>query len=142
MGGAVKQLLESLGLGLAAYRDGAPTSPQGVITAKAPYAVVTEQVALASHPVRGIDHEVDVEVVQVDLWQHARRTDASGVVNVESYTLPEQVRAALIGRALDEFSPWLVWRTTCSVRRWPPSDNLVRHTLTVTVTRNRDRKAA
>ena len=138
MAGAYKALLESLGLGVAVYRDGAPTNPNGDVIASSPFVVVTEQIGL-EEGVSGSD--LTVELVQVDLYQESRRATGGRVVSIESYTLPEGIAAALRGRGLEDYSPWHIYGTTAVGRRWPPSENLVRHTWTVTVTRSRDRKA-
>lgn len=134
MGGAVKALIETAGLGVPVYRDGAPESA----TLPDRYVTVHEGIAYGETQVG----EVVVEQVQVDLWQTARGTAGARVVSLESYTLPEHIAGLFRGRDLQNHAPWQVYGLSASGRRWPPSGNLVRHTWTVSVTRSRTRKAA
>jgi hypothetical protein len=140
---AVKNHVETLGLGLAAYRDGAPTNDSGEITAAFPHVVIQEGIGYATmqHGDFGDPNADDamIELVQVDLFQHARVLTPGGVtqsVNVESYTLPEALRRGLHGAQLGAVGDRRVYgvRVTDG-RRWPIADNIVRHTFTVAISR-------
>jgi hypothetical protein len=147
MGGAWKHYLESLGLGVQVYRDGAPTR-DGEVTVAPPFVVVQEGIGYVGDR-HGDQSDPDAhlgttEDVQVDLYQQARGTAVAGRATVgEDYTLPERVEAALRnGRGLAVHAPWRVYGTTVSGLRFPIADNLVRHSWTVTVRRDTRRTAA
>lgn len=150
MAGAIKAHLEGAGLGVAVYRDGAPADAEGNVLVPYPHVTVAEGVgydvdALA----RGDDlppgRAVILEMVQVDVWQHARATTTpSGrVVAGEAYALPEQIATALRDRALADHAPWHVYGVQfADGRRWPPSNGIVRHTFTIVVRRGEARRPA
>jgi hypothetical protein len=146
--GAIKAYIESLGLSLSAYRDGAPTDDAGRITAAYPHVVIQEGIAYGDNPQGDGDFgdhtqpTTEVELVQVDLYQHARALTGGipGSQNVESYDLPGQLRAALRGAKLGLVGSQRVYGvTTRGGRRWPIADNVVRHTIDLEVNRTLDR---
>jgi hypothetical protein len=141
---AVKLYVESLGLSLVAYRDGAPTNDAGQVTAAYPHVVVQEGIAY-DHQLHG-DYgdpnaaEAVTELVQVDLYQLARKLVGASSQDVESYTLPDALRRALHGAKLGELGSGSTSRRVYGVtlrdgRRWPIADNVVRHTFTIAVER-------
>lgn len=145
--GAVKAYVESLGLSLSAYRDGAPTGQDGAITAPYPHVVIQEGIAYAMDTDGDYGDQAAVhtmrETVQVDLYQHARElVAAGGSRNVEDYNLPDRLRMALHGARLGPVGAQHVYGV--SVRggqRWPISDNIVRHTLNLEVAREVNRSS-
>jgi hypothetical protein len=143
--GAVKARIESLGLSLAAYRDGAPIQPDGSVKASSyPFAVVHEGVALEweRHGDTGDPnaHDAVSELVQVDVYQLARRLVAGGSQNVENYALPEQIVNGLrSATSLTVRGNRVYGVLALSARRWPITDNVVRHTVDVTIRRDTGR---
>lgn len=144
--GAFKAYIESLRLGLAVYRDGAPVNPEGVVRTSYPYAVVQEGIGIVDvldGDMGDPDAEHDVtELVQIDLYQLAReQIDAQRTRVVEDYALPRKLRAALRGRGVAPYAPVHVYgHTVDSEQRWLVSDNIVRHTWTVRVRRAEDER--
>lgn len=139
--GSVKAYVESLGLGLSAYRDGAPTNDAQEIIAPFPHVVVQEGIGYAyeQHGDYGDPNadKAETELVQVDLYQLARKLLADGgSQNVESYTLPGALRAKLHGAKLGPIGSQRVYgvRVTDG-RRWPIADNIVRHTFTLAISK-------
>jgi hypothetical protein len=143
--GAIKAKLEGLGLGVPVYRDGAPVAHGK--PAEPPYVTVQEGIGYA--PERHGDfgstgaHQGEQEQVQVDVWQYARVPAATvgQAANAESYTLPGAIRRALHGAKLGSIGSGADLRriygvSVVSGQRWPISDNIVRHTFTVTVRRD------
>ena len=142
--GAIKAWVEAGGLGVAAYRDGAPTDDSGAITAPYPHVVIQE----------GLDYGVDAggdtgdqaaertitELVQVDLFQYARTLVAGGSQNAESYTLHGALVARLHGARIPAVGAQAVYGVLVrGGRRWPISDNVVRHTIDLAVKRTLNR---
>lgn len=85
--GSIKAHIESLGLGLSAYRDEAPSK------ASLPYVTITE--GITTVPVRlGDNGREDAvrELVQIDLWE-AWRTSDNRIA--ESYSLARNLAAGL-----------------------------------------------
>lgn len=148
MSGAWKAYLESLGFGIAVYRDGAPAGKDLADPATYPYVVVTEGVGyLAESSGDTDDPDADTlttERVQIDLYQLARSLpDAAGRTTVlERYDLPSNLDGALrYSRALAVHAPWNVHGTKVTGgQRWPIADNIVRHTWSIDVRRDTNRK--
>lgn len=144
MAGAIKATVEALGLGLAVYRDGAPTR-DGKVIVSYPHVVVQEAIGLASelHGDTGAhdEHGGTSEAVQVTLVQRARRIGADGAPAevVEDYALADRLTVALNRCTLDlqRHAPWRVYGVRVqSGLRSGPTDNIVRHVLTVVVRRD------
>jgi hypothetical protein len=92
--GALKQLIEAAGLGVAAYRGKAPTD------AALPYVVIRERLDISPEESFNAydDPEGHVrEDVQLDLWQAYR---AQNGAIAESPTLPDALARALHGKRL------------------------------------------
>lgn len=131
VGGAVKAAVESMGLGLAVYRDRPPPDVQP------PYAVVTD--GIAQVPERHGDfgdtteRAVD-EQAQLDIWQ-VKRTLAGQPA--ESYTLVDTVVRRLHGAALPVVGNGRVYGCSVIGRGRLPDDraNTVRDTLTLRIRR-------
>lgn len=152
MGGAVKAWVESAGLGLAAYRDGAPNdgADPPVITAPLPCVVVQEGIGYAQE-LHGDTQDPDAhhgttELVQVDLLEPARVPDpaAGGRTRAgENYPLPDQLTAVFLGpvSALQAHAPWRVYGVSVSRVRLPAAANIIRHSWTLTVRRDTARRA-
>jgi hypothetical protein len=126
--GAVKTLVESLGLGLAAYRDAPPEDTA------LPYVTVVEAIALTPDD-SGDDGEGATcrELVQVDLWQKWRNDDKS---LAESYSLADGLARGLHGGALNT-APTRAYgvRVQSVVRLVERDQNTVHHAITVEITR-------
>lgn len=146
MGGAFKGYIESLGLGVPVYRDGAPRDRDGVLTTSWPFIVVQEGIGYDSERHGDTDddaHLGTVELVQVDLWQRAREqipgTTRARVL--EQPDLPEQIEAALRNRAgLAPHAPWRIYGVTLFAgQRYPIADNKLRHNWTIRVRRDTER---
>lgn len=137
MGGAWKAYLESLGWGVPAYRDGKPEDADPVR-----WLVIQEGIGLDTDLDGDAEDPASVptvaELVQIDLLQKARsQVSATRTRSLEDYTLPGKIdRALRLSRALQPFAPWRIYGVTGVTRvRWPISDNLLRHTWTLTVHR-------
>jgi hypothetical protein len=131
--GALKALVESLGLGLAAYRDRAT---QG---AKPPYVELTEEVALAPDVLETGGGTV-VETCQLDLYQPYRDKDpASSTYGhlMENYALAPALKRGVHNARLVPVGGSLVytvlWRH--SMRLLEEQENLVHHAVTLDVWR-------
>ncbi len=141
-GSALKARIESLGLGVTVYRDGAPVNDAGKIAAAYPHVVVHDGIGedfeLHGDTTDPAAHDGVIELVQVDVYQLARRlTGGQQSVNVESYTLPEDVANGLRRSAgLSVRGNRVYGVIVTRVRRWPIADNVVRHTMDVTVRRD------
>lgn len=90
--GAIKAYIESLGLGVPAYRDDRPEGQE------VPYIAISEDISTV--PDGGWNAHDDpeghvTELVQVDYYQR-RRNPVTGVV-AESYTVPDALMKALHG---------------------------------------------
>lgn len=137
--GAIKSLVETLGLGLVCYRDAAPRLPGAGDTElpPMPFASVRERIAAAPDADGLFDLDVshtERETVQVDLWQQWR--DLATGKPTESYTLARALRDGLAGAQLTGL-PWRVYgvRVSGSVRLLEPDDNVVHDAITVTLYR-------
>ena len=78
LAGAIKSVIESLGLGVSAYRDMAP--PKAVL----PFCVITEGVAWNVVPMGDTDASSELtirEQVQVDIYQELRAADGTRTEN-------------------------------------------------------------
>lgn len=102
--GAVKARVEAAGLGLSAYRDGAPSvqGPDGPVpSVPLPYVTVDEAVALIPDRDGTFDpdtlHTVE-EMVTVHLWQRWR--DGNGKTGPEDYGLASALVRVLHGTTL------------------------------------------
>lgn len=135
---ALKVLIESLGLGLAAYGD-RPTQ-----NLPRPYVTIDEEIALAPDPLEDGSPSTAVETVQVNLWQDYRdRTVGSPTEGnlKENYTLAPALRRGLHGQRLQSIgtSPnvAVVYMALLrhSVRLVDEARNIVHHALTVDVFR-------
>lgn len=130
--GALKAHIESLGLGLPAYRDRAPQD------AALPYAVIREAVT-ATVRRHGDFGDINAsravtEEVQIDLWQQARDPESNAVT--ESYTLPSAVFRNLHGARLPAAPTHVHGVKVLGMTRFPdPDARLVRHLITVQLDR-------
>lgn len=131
-GGALKAYIESLGLGLSAYRDTIPEE------ATKPYVQIHEGIAISPESSGDFgDMNASIEVreeVQLDLYQ-AHRNDAGAIV--ESYTLPDALARKLRGAHLAT-APKHVYgvRVLSGPNRFPDDDeNVVRHLYTLALAR-------
>lgn len=142
--GAIKAHLESQGWGVAVYRDGAPVVNGREVPA--PYITVQEGIGYAPerHGDQGDPHRHGgtTEQVQVDLYLPARAAtgQAGRAANAERYDLPTLLDRALDG-PLPAYGPTGAVRrvygmSVVSGQRWPISDNIVRHTRTVSIRRD------
>lgn len=136
LAGAFKAYIEQGGLGLAVYRDGAPTAGNGPPW---PHVVVQDGIAFADlmHGDYGDpDAEAAVmETVQVDLFQHARAiASPTHAPSTENYSLPRRLARLLRGTGVQRHTPVHVHGTRIvNAMRWPIADNVLRHTWTVNV---------
>lgn len=129
----LKALVESLGLGLSAYRD---QPPEG--TAR-PYVTITEEIATAYDSAEDGKSDTVVETAQVDLWQdwHLQTTGDVG----ENYTLAPALKKGLDGSRLSQVGSVLgtavvyMVRVTGSLRLLDPVPNIIHHSITVEVHR-------
>jgi len=127
--GALKALIESLGLGVAAYGDRAPQQT------KRPYVVVIEEIALVPDPFEDGHATTGVETAQVDLYQDWR--DLSSGKLLEDYTLAPRLKRGLHGARTALIGTAIVYvvRLVSSLRLLDEAGNEVHHTLTVEVWR-------
>lgn len=128
--GALKALIESLGLGLAAYRDDAPEGQ-----AK-PYATIREQIAvLPDESGTPWDSPGVRETAQVDLWQQWRDPATQAVT--ESYSLPRALMLGLHGATLNGHPQHTYGLIARSMLRLPEEENnIVHHAITVELVRD------
>lgn len=132
LGGAIKALLESQGLGVPVFRDRAPANQS------LPYVVVYEGIAVVPEVAFNAydDPEGHVsELVQVSLYQQWRDSLTGGLV--ESYTLADAMTLALHRNHLTT-APFHVAGmrvTEGPVRVLDVDDNSVNHAVTVEVRR-------
>lgn len=148
MAGAVKAWVEQAGLGVAAYRDGAPNDGKAPPRITVPLPCVVIQEGIGSSPELHGDygdpnaHLGDAELVQVDLLQYARIPDPDhpGQTNPgERYSLVDALSVHFRTRAgsLQQHAPWRVYGVTVDgLVRFPPADNIVRHSWTLRVRRD------
>lgn len=144
--GALKAYIESLGLGLQVFRDGAPTDQAtGLPELSAyPFAVVQEGIAYDQRSDGDLGDSAAVrtvrELVQVDVYQLARAVSGGTSVSTESYALADTLRARLHGARLGLVGTQQVDGVlTRGGQRWPISDNVVRHTITLEINRTLNR---
>lgn len=139
LAGAVKAHLETLGLGVPVFRDGAPAGQD------APYITVQEGIGLRPelHGDYGDPdaHQGDLEQVQIDVWQPARQLASPGrTSNAEDYDMPGHVRRSLTGtlggRSFGSPARRIYGSRVVAGQRLPISDNIVRHTYTVEIRRD------
>ncbi len=127
--GALKALIEGLGLSLSAYRDEAPagTAP--------PYVTITEELTLVADPIEDGAANTVVETVQVDLWQ-LWHNPTTGLV-AESYTLAPALRKGMDGVRLNLIGTSLPYVALVrhSMRMLEVDENIVHHAITVEVFR-------
>lgn len=144
--GAVKAYVESLGLSIAAYRDGAPTNDDGTVAAPYPHLVIQEGIGYSPDRSGDFGDQAAVrtvtELVQCDLYQLARTLTAAtpGSANAENYTLHGALVKRLHGARLGAIG--LQHVDGCRVvggRRWPIADNVVRHTIDLEIRRELNR---
>lgn len=127
--GAVKALVESLGLSLSAYRRRVPDGTT------LPYVRISERIALTPSDADNAFNSDDspfVEQVQVDLFQQEHDDDG----RVESYTLPDALARGLHGARLSGPTHVYGCRVVQGPLELPDEENLVRHVLTLEVNRN------
>lgn len=139
-GGALKARIESLGLGVAVYRNGAPEA--------APYPFVNIQDGIGEVELReahGDFGDPDAEVMvreecQVDVYQLSRKAGATqgSTAIAEDSTMMDRLRQGLRGARLGVIGTatgGAVVSGTTTRRRWPVKDNVARGTLSVFVDR-------
>ena len=129
--GALKALIESLGLSLPAFRDLAPKGQSY------PYASIQEGIDIGSEPTANVysgDRGV-VETAQVTLWDQLQSPNSHA--QTESYTLPDALHAGLNGARLP-MAPSKVYGLKVVGRvRLPNRDTgVVQHVYTVQIKRN------
>jgi hypothetical protein len=127
--GALKALIESLGLGISAYRDEAPAG-----TAR-PYCTIIEELVMVADASEDGKAGTVAETCQVDLWQDWHDMTTGGVK--ESYTLAPAVRRGIDGAriaAIGTAVPYIAL-VRHSLRLLEPDENLVHTALTVEVRR-------
>lgn len=137
-GGALKVLIESLGLGLTANRD---RPSQG---ATRPYVTIEEEIALVPDPLEDGGPGTAIETVQVDLWQDYRDLVPTSITygNLkENYALAPALKRGLHGARLQSIgtSPndRVVYMVLVrhSVRLLEEADNAIHHAITLEVFR-------
>jgi hypothetical protein len=126
--GALKALIESLGLSISAYHSQAPPG------AKRPYITIDDEIALVADPLADGRADTGVETAQVDIWQDWK--DASGAI-VEIRTLAPAVRRGVDGAQLAAIgtSHAYICIFKHSLRQVEAEENIVHHALTVEVWR-------
>lgn len=127
--GALKALIESLGLSLSAYRDEAPAG-----TAR-PYVTIIEEIALIADSSEDGKAGTAVETAQVDLWQNWHNPTTGAVA--ESYTLAPALKRGIDGARLALIGTSVAYTALVrhSLRMVEVDENLVHHALTVEVYR-------
>lgn len=128
--GTLKALIESLGLGLSAYRDSPPEDTA------VPYATVHERITLDTD--ESGDNGADptgTEVAQVDLWQQYR--DPTTKALTESYTLSNALHVGIHGATVANVGAKRVYgcRVLRSVRQLERDTNLVHDSFDVELRR-------
>lgn len=130
--GALKALIEGLGLGISAYRDRAPEG------AALPYVTIVEGISLVPDgTVTAFEEGGDPgvrEVAQVSLWQQYRDPVTNAIT--ESFTLPPALIRGLHGAVLTA-SPTHAFgcRMVSALRLLEEDENLVHHPITVRIDR-------
>lgn len=127
--GALKALIESLGLSLSAYRDQAPAGTTR------PYVTIIEELAMTADPSEDGKAGTVVEMTQVDLWQDWHNQTTGAIA--ENYSLAPSLRRGIDGARLAVIGSSLVYTALVrhSLRLVEPDENLVHHALTVEVFR-------
>lgn len=127
--GALKALIESLGLSLSAYRDEAPAGTTR------PYVTISEELTLVADPSEDGAAATVVETAQVDLWQDWHDTTSGG--RAESYTLAPALRRGLDGARLVAVGTSIPYTALVrhTARMVEAPENLVHHAMTVEVFR-------
>lgn len=127
--GALKALIESLGLGISAYRDEAPAGTTR------PYVTIIEEIALVTDPSEDGVGATVVETCQIDLWQDWHNSTTGGVA--ESYTLAPALRRGIDGARLALIGSALTYQALVrhTLRQVEPVENVVHHAMTVEVFR-------
>jgi hypothetical protein len=133
--GAVKAYMEGLGTGLPVFRDGAPPK------FAEPFATVQEGIGIDTRQTGDTgDAAADVavsELVQVDVYLPARSRVGASTRNAESTTVPDLLHRRLHGATFGPVGGARVYGCFVQSRqRWPITDNVARHTLTLRVERN------
>jgi len=126
-------LIESLGLGLAAYGDrpnkGTPR----------PYVTIEEEIALVPDPLEDGGPSTARETVQVDLWQDWRdlTTGATSGNLKENYTLAPALKRGIHGQRFQLIGSSVVYMVLVrhSARFVEEQENAVHHAITVEVFR-------
>jgi hypothetical protein len=130
---ALKVLIESLGLGLAAYGD---RPSQGT---PRPYVTILEEIALVPDPMEDGGPSTAVETAQVDLWQDWRDlTPGPTEGNLkENYTLAPALKRGIHGQRLQLIGTSVVYMVLVrhSVRSVEEDGNAVHHAVTVEIHR-------
>lgn len=128
--GALKAQIESLGLGISAYRD---EPPAGTLR---PYVTITEEIALVPDSLEDGTMTTGVETAQVDLWQNWHDPTSGAVV--ENYNLAPALKRGLHGVRLGGLIGTKVIYMAAvrtSLRLPEPAANVVHHSLTVEIWR-------
>jgi hypothetical protein len=127
--GALKALIEGLGLGISAYRDDAPAG-----TAR-PYVTILEELTLVADPSEDGKADTVVETVQVDCWQDWENKTTGA--RAESLALVPAIRRGIDGARLAVIGTSLVYTALVrhSLRQLEAAENLVHTSLTVEVYR-------
>lgn len=132
LSGALKQLIEGAGLGLAAYRDDAGTNVTDSRWVTISEGIVTTTRRMGDD---GADDPV-TELVQVDLWQPWRAGPDGGAA--EDYSLADDLHACLHGAVLADAPMPVRSCKVDDVRRLVERErNLVHHALTLRIERER-----
>ena len=131
---ALKVLIESLGLSLAAYGDQAQ---QGQAR---PYVTIIEEVGLVPDPLEDGGPSTAVETVQVDLWQDWKDLTPNSPTygNVkENYTLAPALKRGMHGQRLQSIGSSVVYMALVrhSARFTEEASNVVHHAITVDIHR-------
>lgn len=141
--GALKVLIESLGLGLSAYQDRAPLRPDGTPQPR-PYVVIAEESPLVPGPMEDGGPGTAVETAFADLFQDYRdMTPGSPTYGnlKENRTLAAALRRGIHGQRLQSIgtapNAAVVYMVivTSSVRLLEEDGNAVHHSLTLDVHR-------
>lgn len=126
--GALKVKIESLGLGIPAYRDAAPEGHA------LPYVRIIEAISTVPDPMEDHALGTGTELVQIDLFQAWR--DASHAP-LENYTLPGALLAGLEGAQIGNVGSKRVYTVLVrNMRRLLEEDNnIVHHVIDVDLKR-------
>jgi hypothetical protein len=127
---ALKSLVEGLGLGLSAFRDG------GSESAVLPYVTIMEQIALVPDALEDGAASTVLETAQVDLWQAWRSPAVTGDV-VEDYTLAPALEKGLHGARLALIGTAVTYAVLVrgAIRTLEREENVVHTALTVEIFR-------